>query len=214
MHSSLKTDFAYNGANYAAGTDEQQIALGDNFLSKIVPLIESSQAFRNDGLIVTWTDETEGSSGCGSAEFTLAEIVISPLANGNAYTNSIAYAFLGSEDPAGDFGVVGPTRLSSRRGLPGAFWLRRSSLSPHLAPLFLVHLCEELKGGLGLASLPCKWGPILTPARSNPMSRSDQGPLRSKGRALSLVIDAGQGRAGAVLGPGLVDPLEAEGRAG
>jgi hypothetical protein len=88
----LKTDFAYNGVTYAAGTDEQQIALGDNFLSKIVPLIESSQAFRNNGLIVIWTDETEGSPGCGSVEFTLAEIVISPLAKGNAYTNSIAYS--------------------------------------------------------------------------------------------------------------------------
>ena len=57
-----------------------------------MPLIESSQAFRNNGLIVIWTDETEGSPGCGSAEFTLAEIVISPLAKGNAYTNSIAYS--------------------------------------------------------------------------------------------------------------------------
>jgi hypothetical protein len=30
--------------------------------------------------------------GCGSAEFTLAEIVISPLASGNTFTNSIAYS--------------------------------------------------------------------------------------------------------------------------
>ncbi|MGC2786134.1 MAG: alkaline phosphatase family protein [Roseiarcus sp.] len=49
MHSSSKTDLAHNGVTYAAGTDEQQIALGDNFLSKIVPLVESSQAFRNNG---------------------------------------------------------------------------------------------------------------------------------------------------------------------
>lgn len=52
---------------YAAGADEQQIALGDNFLSKIVPLVESSQAFRNNGLIVIWTDETEGGAGRGAA---------------------------------------------------------------------------------------------------------------------------------------------------
>ena len=109
MHSSLKTDFAYNGVTYAAGTDEQQIALGDNFLSKTVPLIESSQAFRNNGLIVIWTDETEGSPGCGSAEFTLAEIVISPLAKGNAYTNSIPYSHSSDLRSLQEiFGVAGP----------------------------------------------------------------------------------------------------------
>jgi hypothetical protein len=117
MHSSLKTDFAYNGVTYAAGTDEQQIALGDNFLSKIVPLIESSQAVRNNGLIVIWTDETEGSPGCGSVEFTLAEIVISPLARGNAYANSIAYSHSSDlRTPAGDFWRRQPGRLSRRRG--------------------------------------------------------------------------------------------------
>ena len=109
MHSSLKTDFAYNGVTYAAGTDEQQIALGDNFLSKIVPLIESSQVFRNNGLIVIWTDETEESPGCGSAEFTLAEIIISPLARGNAYTNSIAYSHSSDLRTLQEiFGVAGP----------------------------------------------------------------------------------------------------------
>jgi hypothetical protein len=117
MHSSLKTDFAYNEVTYAAGTDEQQIALGDNFLSKIVPLIESSQAVRNNGLIVIWTDETEGSPGCGSVEFTLAEIVISPLARGNAYANSIAYSHSSDlRTPAGDFWRRQPGRLSRRRG--------------------------------------------------------------------------------------------------
>ena len=121
MHSSLKTDFAYNGVTYAAGIDEQQIALGDNFLSKIVPLIESSQAFRNNGLIVIWTDETEGSPGADSAEFTLAEIVISPLAKGNAYTKlHRVLAFLGSEDPARDFWRRRPERLSRQLSQRGA----------------------------------------------------------------------------------------------
>ena len=92
MHSALNTDFTYNGVTYAAGSDEEQIALGDNFLSKIVPEIEASKAFQNNGEIVIWNDETEGDQSAGStAGFASMEIVISPLAKGNAYTNNILY---------------------------------------------------------------------------------------------------------------------------
>ena len=92
MHSALNTNFTYNGVTYLAGTDEEQIALGDNFLSKIVPEIEASQAFKDNGEIVIWNDETEQPSGSTStAGYTSTEIVISPLAKGNAYTNNILY---------------------------------------------------------------------------------------------------------------------------
>ena len=67
------------------------MALGDNFLSMIVPEIEASQAFKDNGKIVIWNDETEGDEGAGStAGFTSTEIIISPLAKGNAYTNDIS----------------------------------------------------------------------------------------------------------------------------
>ena len=46
MHSALNTDFTYKGVTYKAGTDAEQIALGDNFLSIVVPEIEKSQAFK------------------------------------------------------------------------------------------------------------------------------------------------------------------------
>ena len=92
MHSALSTSFTYHGATYAAGSDQEQIALGDNFLSKVVPEIESSQAFKNNGEIVIWNDETEGDQGLGSTSgFSSTEIVISPLAKGNAYTNTTLY---------------------------------------------------------------------------------------------------------------------------
>jgi len=92
MHSALNTDFTYNGVTYAAGSDEEQIALGDNFLSKIIPMIEASQAFKNNGEIVIWNDETEGDETAGStAGITSTEIIISPLAKGNAYTNDVLY---------------------------------------------------------------------------------------------------------------------------
>jgi phosphatidylinositol-3-phosphatase len=92
MHSALNTDFTYKGVTYKAGTDAEQIALGDNFLSIIVPEIEASQAYKNNGMIVIWNDETEGDEDVGStAGFDGAEIVISALAKGNAYTNNILY---------------------------------------------------------------------------------------------------------------------------
>jgi hypothetical protein len=92
MHSSLNTSFTYNGVTYAANTDQEAVALGDNFLSIVVPEIEASQAFKNNGVIVIWNDETEGDEGLGStAGFDGTEIVISPLAKGNAYTDNILY---------------------------------------------------------------------------------------------------------------------------
>lgn len=92
MHSSLNTSFTYNGVTYAAGTDQEAVALGDNFLSKIVPEIEASKAFQDNGVIVIWNDETEGDDTVGSTVgFDGTEIVISKLAKGNAYTNNILY---------------------------------------------------------------------------------------------------------------------------
>ncbi len=92
MHSALNTNFTYNGVTYQAGTDAEQIALGDNFLSTIIPEIEASQAYKNNGMIVIWNDETEGDEDVGStAGFEGTEIIISPLAKGNAYTNNILY---------------------------------------------------------------------------------------------------------------------------
>jgi phosphatidylinositol-3-phosphatase len=88
MHSSLNTSFTYKGVTYAANTDQQAVALGDNFLSQIVPTIMASQAYKNNGVIVIWYDESEGGN---TTSFTLPEIVISPLAKGNAYESTLTY---------------------------------------------------------------------------------------------------------------------------
>lgn len=88
MHSSLNTPFTYNGTTYAANTDQESIALGDNFLSKIIPTIMASKAYKNNGAIVIWYDETENGN---TTAFTVPEIVISPLAKGNAYNSTLAY---------------------------------------------------------------------------------------------------------------------------
>jgi hypothetical protein len=87
MHTALSGGFTYNGTHYTG--DQAQIAQGDNFLSKVIPEIMASQAYQNNGVIIIWTDETEGTSN-DSAD-TLMEIVISKLAKG-AMTGTGVYA--------------------------------------------------------------------------------------------------------------------------
>ena len=113
MHSSLNTSFTYNGVTYAANTDQEAVALGDNFLSQIVPLIESSQAYKDNGEIVIWNDETEGDQNAGTTQgFDGTEIIISPLAKGDAYTNDILYTHSSDLRTLQDiFGVAGADYL-------------------------------------------------------------------------------------------------------
>jgi phosphatidylinositol-3-phosphatase len=86
QHSALTGGFTYHGVHYIG--DQANIAQGDNFLSQLVPQIEASQAYKNDGAIIIWWDETEGGDG---PDRTIGEIVISPDAKGNGYTNNIRY---------------------------------------------------------------------------------------------------------------------------
>jgi hypothetical protein len=86
MHSPLTGGFTYNSVHYTG--DQADIAQGDNFLSQIVPMIQASNAYKNDGAIVLWWDESEGGD---DPSRTLGEIIISPDAKGNAYTNNIRY---------------------------------------------------------------------------------------------------------------------------
>ena len=104
MHSALTGGFTYKGAAYTG--DQAAVAQGDNFLSIVVPQIMASQAYKNNGAIVIWFDETEG--GDTGAE-TLAEIVISPLAKGNAYDSTLTYTHSSDLKSLQElFGVPGP----------------------------------------------------------------------------------------------------------
>jgi len=88
MHTALTGGFTYHSTLYTG--DLAQIAQGDNFLSIVVPQIMASQAYQNNGVIVIWTDETEGTNQ-NDFNHTLMEIVISPLAKGNAYASNLNY---------------------------------------------------------------------------------------------------------------------------
>lgn len=94
MHSGLTGGFA------GLTGDAAQIKAGDNSLSRLVPLIMSSRAYKDGGVIILWWDESEsdGEAGDNADDFnhTIGEIIISPLAhqneNGLPYASSINYS--------------------------------------------------------------------------------------------------------------------------
>ena len=93
MHSGLTGGFA------GLTGDAAQIRAGDNAVSRLVPLILSSKAYRDGGAIILWWDESEqdGEAGDNPDDFnhTVGEIVISNLAHHNEggvpYASSIDY---------------------------------------------------------------------------------------------------------------------------
>jgi len=94
MHSALTGGFA------GLTGDSSQIRAGDNTVSRLVPLIMSSRAYWDGGVIILWWDESEadGEPGDNADDFnhTVGEIVISNLAHPNVgglpYASSIDYS--------------------------------------------------------------------------------------------------------------------------
>jgi phosphatidylinositol-3-phosphatase len=93
QHSGLTGGFA------GVTGDSAQIRAGDNAVSRLVPMIMASRAYKEGGAIILWWDESEGDgeTGDNADDFnhTIGEIVISPLAheneNGMPYASSIPY---------------------------------------------------------------------------------------------------------------------------
>ncbi len=83
-HSALNGGFDYNGMHYTG--DQSSVAQGDNFLAQVIPQIMASKAYQDNGVIIIWWDESEGGD---DPSHTVPEIVISPLAKGNAYASTV-----------------------------------------------------------------------------------------------------------------------------
>lgn len=94
MHSSLSAGFA------GLTGDASQIKAGDNAVSRLVPMIMASRAYKDGGVIILWWDESEsdGESNDNADDFshTIPEIIISSLAhenvNGMPYASGINYS--------------------------------------------------------------------------------------------------------------------------
>lgn len=83
-HSSLNGGFTYQGVHYTG--DQSAIAACDNFLSIVLPQVMASKAYQNNGVIILWWDESEGGD---DTNHPLGEVIISPLAKGNAYASTV-----------------------------------------------------------------------------------------------------------------------------
>ena len=83
-HSPLNGGFTYHGVHYTG--DQSSVAAGDNFLAQVVPQIMASPAYQNNGVIIIWWDESEDGD---DTNHTVPEIIISPLAKGNAYASTV-----------------------------------------------------------------------------------------------------------------------------
>jgi len=88
MHSGLTGGFA------GLTGDAANIKAGDNTVSRLVPLIMASRAYKDGGVIILWWDESEddGAPNDNGDDFnhTIGEIIISPLAHRNV--NGLPYA--------------------------------------------------------------------------------------------------------------------------
>lgn len=94
MHSGLTGGFA------GLTGDASNIKSGDNTVSRLVPLIMASQAYKDGGVIILWWDESESDGEAGdnqdNFDHTIGEIVISNLAHENEgglpYASPINYS--------------------------------------------------------------------------------------------------------------------------
>ncbi len=84
QHSALSGGFTYHGVAYTG--DQAAVAQGDNFLSILIPKIMATTEYQDHGIIIIRWDETEGGD---TTSYTIPEILISPLARGNAYASSV-----------------------------------------------------------------------------------------------------------------------------
>jgi phosphatidylinositol-3-phosphatase len=150
MHSSLNTNFTYHRVTYQANTDQEAVALGDNFLSKIIPQIMASQAYKNNGAIVIWNDESEGGD---DYQHALTEILISPLAKGNAFKDTTVYTRSSDLKTLQDiFGVYGPNGYLGDAGSAGVNDLSNLFL-PGVVPAPVPEPASAIMMALGLGGV-------------------------------------------------------------
>jgi hypothetical protein len=102
--------------------DSANIKQGDNAVARLVPLIMSSKAYKDGGVIIVWWDESEAdAAGDNGDDFnhTIGEIIISPLAHRNE--DGLPYA-----------STVDFTHSSDLRTMQEIFHVKATGSSPFL----------------------------------------------------------------------------------
>lgn len=98
---------ALSGGYKSLTGDNAAVKQGDDFLAALVPKIMASQAYKNNGAIIIWNDETEGTN-ADDFNHTMMEIVISPLAKGYGYASSFNYTHSSDLKTMQEIFQVGP----------------------------------------------------------------------------------------------------------
>jgi len=98
---------ALSGGYKSLTGDNAQIKQGDDFLATVVPMIMASEAYKNNGAIIIWNDESEGTN-ADDFNHTIMEILISPLAKGNGYASSLNYTHSSDLKTMQEIFQVGP----------------------------------------------------------------------------------------------------------
>lgn len=86
QHTTLAGGYTPLGGGALLTGDAARIRQGDDFLKQFLPVLMNSDAYRDNGAIILWWDESEGGD---NSNFTIPEIVISPLAHPNV--NGLPY---------------------------------------------------------------------------------------------------------------------------
>ena len=125
QHTSLTNGYG----QYPKG-DSAQIAQGDNFLARIVPLIMASDAYQKDhAIIVLWWDESEGGDDLSrTLPFMIISKDVHKNVNGVPYSNTIQYSHSSTLRTMQEIFDVDPRH--------GYSWLGDAANATDLADLF------------------------------------------------------------------------------
>jgi hypothetical protein len=89
QHSRLTTGYGI----FPGTSDQNAVAVGDNFLARVVPMIMASDAYQDGAVIVLWWDETEKGD---TADCKIPFMIISKNAHANVgglpYASSVEYS--------------------------------------------------------------------------------------------------------------------------
>jgi hypothetical protein len=139
MHNALSGTF-----QGLTNTNDKRIKQGDNFLAQIVPIIMASDAYKNDGAIVLWWDETEsdGAAGDNADDLThfLTEIVISPDVKPNV--NGLPYESQVFMTHSSDLRTM--QEIFDVTALGDNIWFGDAANATDLSDLFLADAIPEL----------------------------------------------------------------------
>ena len=120
LHNRLNGGFTYNGVPLHRRPGRHRP--GRQLPVHRLPQIMASKAYRDNGVIIIWWDETESGD---DTNRTIPEIIISPLAKGNAYASTRGgEPFLGPQDDGRNFrtGLPQPTPFPpARPTLPAGY---------------------------------------------------------------------------------------------